>query len=412
MGEYAAHEGELDATGMRFAIAVARFNRDITEQLLDGARAHARASTAPTTSTSCWVPGAYELPLVAQAARGDRRRSTRSICLGAVDPGRDRALRVRRGRVRGRHHARRARHGYPGDLRRADRRQPRAGARPVGGKDGHKGEEAARDRDRDGVAAARAAVSAAVPYDAHRPFVHARHARRPIRASRPQIHAALGDARTVVNVGAGTGSYEPRPRVVAVDRRRRCSHQRARRRGARRARRRRSAAVRRRAFDAALGVAHDAPLERSRTRAARAAAGRAPPGVFFFEPSFGDDALDRRPTTSRRSLDLESERNAPGTDDLARALDVAARRAGAGAGRLRRRFGGCYWNRPEAYLDPVVQAGMSCFAQMDRRRARARHGTAAGASSRRARWDAKYGAPASAGRDAISAIGCVVAGLP
>nr|WP_228531221.1 MULTISPECIES: methyltransferase domain-containing protein [Myxococcaceae] len=32
------------------------------------------------------------------------------------------------------------------------------------------------------------------------------------------MHAALGDARTVVNVGAGTGSYEPRDRyVVAVE---------------------------------------------------------------------------------------------------------------------------------------------------------------------------------------------------
>jgi methyltransferase family protein len=33
-----------------------------------------------------------------------------------------------------------------------------------------------------------------------------------------RIHAALGDARTVVNVGAGTGSYEPEDRwVVAVE---------------------------------------------------------------------------------------------------------------------------------------------------------------------------------------------------
>jgi SAM-dependent methyltransferase len=32
------------------------------------------------------------------------------------------------------------------------------------------------------------------------------------------IHAALGDARSVVNVGAGTGSYEPRDRdVLAVE---------------------------------------------------------------------------------------------------------------------------------------------------------------------------------------------------
>src|SRR5207253_5903696 len=33
-----------------------------------------------------------------------------------------------------------------------------------------------------------------------------------------RIHAALGDARTVLNVGAGTGSYEPRDRwVLAVE---------------------------------------------------------------------------------------------------------------------------------------------------------------------------------------------------
>src|SRR3954452_15994713 len=32
------------------------------------------------------------------------------------------------------------------------------------------------------------------------------------------VHAALGDARTVINVGAGAGSYEPEDRhVVAVD---------------------------------------------------------------------------------------------------------------------------------------------------------------------------------------------------
>lgn len=35
---------------------------------------------------------------------------------------------------------------------------------------------------------------------------------------REQIFAALGDARTVVNVGAGTGSYEPRDRhVIAIE---------------------------------------------------------------------------------------------------------------------------------------------------------------------------------------------------
>ena len=41
-----------------------------------------------------------------------------------------------------------------------------------------------------------------------------------VRAEDPRIaaaiHAALGDARTVVNVGAGTGSYEPRDREVTA----------------------------------------------------------------------------------------------------------------------------------------------------------------------------------------------------
>jgi SAM-dependent methyltransferase len=43
-------------------------------------------------------------------------------------------------------------------------------------------------------------------------------ARRPDPRIEAQIHAALGEARTVVNVGAGAGSYEPRDRhVIAIE---------------------------------------------------------------------------------------------------------------------------------------------------------------------------------------------------
>lgn len=46
---------------------------------------------------------------------------------------------------------------------------------------------------------------------------YARTRREDPRVAR-RVHAALGDARTVVNVGAGTGSYEPRDRhVVAIE---------------------------------------------------------------------------------------------------------------------------------------------------------------------------------------------------
>jgi 6,7-dimethyl-8-ribityllumazine synthase len=65
MGEYAAHEGALDASGMRIAIAVARFNRDITEALLDGAERTLRKLGAEQVGVY-WVPGAFELPVVAK----------------------------------------------------------------------------------------------------------------------------------------------------------------------------------------------------------------------------------------------------------------------------------------------------------------------------------------------------------
>src|SRR5262249_24657670 len=46
---------------------------------------------------------------------------------------------------------------------------------------------------------------------------YARH-RRPDRRIAARIVAALGDSRSVVDVGAGTGSYEPRDRlVIAVE---------------------------------------------------------------------------------------------------------------------------------------------------------------------------------------------------
>ncbi|MGH8978256.1 MAG: 6,7-dimethyl-8-ribityllumazine synthase [Acidimicrobiia bacterium] len=67
---------------MRFAIAVARFNRDITDALLDGARRTLEKFGAAQVDV-VWVPGAFELPLVA-------RRLARTgwadavICIGAV----------------------------------------------------------------------------------------------------------------------------------------------------------------------------------------------------------------------------------------------------------------------------------------------------------------------------------------
>ena len=50
--------------GTRIGLAVARFNDDITAQLLDGARAALAGRV--TDVREVWAPGAFELPLLAQ----------------------------------------------------------------------------------------------------------------------------------------------------------------------------------------------------------------------------------------------------------------------------------------------------------------------------------------------------------
>lgn len=57
---------------------------------------------------------------------------------------------------------------------------------------------------------------ASIDYDQHAP-AYPRHRQADPRIA-ARVHAALGDARTVLNVGAGSGSYEPRDRyVLAVE---------------------------------------------------------------------------------------------------------------------------------------------------------------------------------------------------
>ena len=57
---------------------------------------------------------------------------------------------------------------------------------------------------------------ASIDYDQHAP-AYPRHRQADPRIA-ARVHAALGDARTVLNVGAGSGSYEPKDRyVLAVE---------------------------------------------------------------------------------------------------------------------------------------------------------------------------------------------------
>jgi 6,7-dimethyl-8-ribityllumazine synthase len=79
MSEDSLNWSDLDASGLRFAIVVARFNSMITDKLLDGAR---RALSKAEVEVF-HVPGAFELPLAAKML-AQTHRYHGIIALGAV----------------------------------------------------------------------------------------------------------------------------------------------------------------------------------------------------------------------------------------------------------------------------------------------------------------------------------------
>ncbi len=77
-------EGGLDASGLRFAVVVARFNAHVTGNLYDGCHEELIGRGAEASSVrSVEVPGCFELPLVAkELAAGGGFDAV--ICLGAI----------------------------------------------------------------------------------------------------------------------------------------------------------------------------------------------------------------------------------------------------------------------------------------------------------------------------------------
>lgn len=77
-------EGRPEGAPGRYAVVVSRYNRSVTQRLLDGALATLReAGLGADAVDVAWVPGAFEIPLVA-----DRLASSGAyqavLCLGAV----------------------------------------------------------------------------------------------------------------------------------------------------------------------------------------------------------------------------------------------------------------------------------------------------------------------------------------
>src|SRR5712671_5830838 len=80
-------EGNLTPPPGRFALVAARFNQLIVESLVagayDGLRRHGVAEDAIDVT---WVPGSFEIPMVAQRLAASKKYAA-VICLGAIIKG-------------------------------------------------------------------------------------------------------------------------------------------------------------------------------------------------------------------------------------------------------------------------------------------------------------------------------------
>lgn len=183
--------------------------------------------------------------------------------------------------------------------------------------------------------------------------------RRPDRRIAAQIDAALGDAQTVLNVGAGTGSYEPAHRqVTALEPSTEMIHQRPPG----------SAPVVQghaealpfadASFDAAMAVLtvhHWADKARGLRELRRIA--RGPVAILTYDPAFrGFWLADYIP-----ELVALDEAQMPPLADYAAALGAVTITPLPIPHDCTDGFLAAYWRRPAAYLDPRVRAAMSSF---------------------------------------------------
>lgn len=81
---YKSTEGKLIAKGFKFAIVVSRFNRFISQKLLEGAVDCIKRHNGEEENISIfWTPGAFEIPIVAKKVSISKKFDA-IICIGAV----------------------------------------------------------------------------------------------------------------------------------------------------------------------------------------------------------------------------------------------------------------------------------------------------------------------------------------
>ena len=77
-------QADPSGEGLRIGIALARFNQAVTDRLLAGAlEALTHHGVADDAIDVVWVPGSYEIPLIAKRLAASGRYAA-LICLGAV----------------------------------------------------------------------------------------------------------------------------------------------------------------------------------------------------------------------------------------------------------------------------------------------------------------------------------------
>jgi 6,7-dimethyl-8-ribityllumazine synthase len=77
-------EGKLTAKAKKFGLVISRFNELISAQLLSGAKdCLVRHDCKQDDITVAWVPGSFEIPLVAKKMANSEKYDA-VICLGAV----------------------------------------------------------------------------------------------------------------------------------------------------------------------------------------------------------------------------------------------------------------------------------------------------------------------------------------
>jgi SAM-dependent methyltransferase len=192
---------------------------------------------------------------------------------------------------------------------------------------------------------------------------HYRSYRRPDSRIARAIDRALGRAQAVVNVGAGTGSYEPRDRhVVAVE----PSREMIRHRDAAAADVIQASATdlpfRDDTFDAGLAVltVHHWP-DRSRGLREMRRVCRGPVVILTWDPEWSgfwlvDDYLPNLVAIDRPIFPrIDTLRDLIGEVEV-RPLPIPHDCVDG--------FLGAYWRRPEAYLDPGVRSAISTFAKL------------------------------------------------